>query len=73
MRAWSRAPQRRHRARRQPTCSAVSSTAPASHSMAWVRIECEASVRLTGTPINPLLRQPITQPLDVGVRAINAC
>jgi flagellum-specific ATP synthase len=34
-------------------------------------IETEASVRLTGTPINPLLRTPITQPLDVGVRAIN--
>jgi len=34
-------------------------------------IEPEASVRLTGTPINPLRRQPITQPLDVGVRAIN--
>jgi flagellum-specific ATP synthase len=34
-------------------------------------IETETSVRLTGTPINPLLRQPITQPLDVGVRAIN--
>jgi flagellum-specific ATP synthase len=34
-------------------------------------IEAEASVRLTGTPINPLLRQPITQSLDVGVRAIN--
>jgi flagellum-specific ATP synthase len=35
------------------------------------RIEADASMRLTGTPINPLLRQPITQPLDVGVRAIN--
>jgi flagellum-specific ATP synthase len=34
-------------------------------------IESEASVRLTGTPTNPLLRQPITQPLDVGIRAIN--
>jgi len=34
-------------------------------------IETEASVRLTGSPINPLLRQPITQPLDVGIRAIN--
>jgi len=34
-------------------------------------IETETSVRLTGRPINPLLRQPITQPLDVGVRAIN--
>ncbi|HFE48984.1 MAG TPA: flagellar protein export ATPase FliI [Chromatiaceae bacterium] len=26
---------------------------------------------LTGTPINPLAREPIRQPLDVGVRAIN--
>ncbi len=34
-------------------------------------IETEANVRLTGTPINPLRRRPITQPLDVGVRAIN--
>jgi flagellum-specific ATP synthase len=29
------------------------------------------NVRLTGTPINPLARKPISQPLDVGVRAIN--
>jgi len=36
------------------------------------RIESDAHVRLTGTPINPLHRHPITQPLDVGVRAINA-
>jgi flagellum-specific ATP synthase len=28
--------------------------------------------RLTGTPINPLLRAPIERTLDVGVRAINA-
>ncbi len=35
-------------------------------------IASEASVRLTGTPLNPLRRQPITAPLDVGVRAINA-
>jgi flagellum-specific ATP synthase len=34
-------------------------------------IEAEASVRLTGTPINPLRRAPIRQILDVGVRAIN--
>lgn len=34
-------------------------------------IETEASVRLTGVPINPLMRRPITQILDVGVRAIN--
>jgi flagellum-specific ATP synthase len=34
-------------------------------------IEAATRLRLTGTPINPLARQPITQPLDVGVRAIN--
>src|SRR5512133_324787 len=34
-------------------------------------IEVEARVRLTGTPINPLARQPISEPLDVGIRAIN--
>jgi flagellum-specific ATP synthase len=35
-------------------------------------IECEEFMRLTGVPINPLARQPISQPLDVGVRSINA-
>src|SRR5688500_3264256 len=35
-------------------------------------LQCEDRVRLTGTPINPLSRQPIDAPLDVGVRAINA-
>src|SRR5665213_1850243 len=34
-------------------------------------IETETSIRLAGRPINPLLRRPITQALDVGVRAIN--
>ncbi len=34
-------------------------------------LECEQRVRLIGTPINPLLRQPISEPLDVGIRAIN--
>jgi flagellum-specific ATP synthase len=34
-------------------------------------IATETTIRLTGRPINPLLRQPITQALDVGVRAIN--
>jgi flagellum-specific ATP synthase len=34
-------------------------------------IPVAARVRLTGTPINPLARARITQPLDVGVRAIN--
>ncbi len=29
-------------------------------------------VPITGQPINPLARQPIREPLDVGVRAINA-
>jgi flagellum-specific ATP synthase len=35
-------------------------------------IKCTGRARLTGMPINPLSRQPITKPLDVGVRAINA-
>src|SRR5690606_11068819 len=34
-------------------------------------IEVQAHVRLAGTTTIPLLRMPITQPLDVGVRAIN--
>jgi flagellum-specific ATP synthase len=35
-------------------------------------LKCEEPMRLTGVPINPLARQPITEPLDVGVRAINS-
>jgi flagellum-specific ATP synthase len=35
-------------------------------------IEGEAPVRLLGQTINPLARQPIEKPLDVGVRAINS-
>jgi flagellum-specific ATP synthase len=35
-------------------------------------IECEEAVRLNGVPINPLSRQPIVEPLDVGIRAINS-
>jgi flagellum-specific ATP synthase len=35
-------------------------------------IECEAQRRLSGDDINPLERDPIREPLDVGVRAINA-
>jgi flagellum-specific ATP synthase len=31
-----------------------------------------AQISLNGTPINPLSRKPIREPLDVGVRAINA-
>ncbi|WP_083699965.1 flagellar protein export ATPase FliI [Acidihalobacter ferrooxydans] len=31
----------------------------------------EDSIDLTGTPINPLARVPIREPLDVGIRAIN--
>jgi len=31
----------------------------------------ETRVRLTGTPLNPLARARITEPLDVGIRAIN--
>ncbi len=33
---------------------------------------CDRRVRLAGRPINPLTRQAIRQPLDVGVRSINA-
>lgn len=35
-------------------------------------LNCEDRVRLTGVPINPLARQPISEPLDVGVRTINS-
>jgi flagellum-specific ATP synthase len=35
-------------------------------------IDCEEQVRLMGRPINPLARQPISDPLDVGVRSINS-
>ncbi|MBI2383533.1 MAG: flagellar protein export ATPase FliI [Gammaproteobacteria bacterium] len=33
---------------------------------------CERRVKLMGSALNPLMRHPIDQPLDVGVRAINA-
>jgi len=35
-------------------------------------IRASSSIPLTGRPINPMARRPIRQPLDVGVRAINA-
>lgn len=35
-------------------------------------IQAEKRIPLTRPPMNPLLRKPITQPLDVGVRAINS-
>ncbi|QSX77608.1 flagellar protein export ATPase FliI [Agrilutibacter solisilvae] len=35
-------------------------------------VRAEHFVGLAGTPINPLMREPITRSLDVGVRAINA-
>ncbi|WP_299074798.1 flagellar protein export ATPase FliI [uncultured Paraglaciecola sp.] len=35
-------------------------------------IKAEKRVPLTRPPMNPLLRKPIKQPLDVGVRAINS-
>src|SRR6195256_1738438 len=35
-------------------------------------LECETRVRLTGKPINPLSRKPISEPLDVGIRSINS-
>lgn len=33
---------------------------------------CDDPVQLEGSAINPLAREPISEPLDVGVRAINA-
>ena len=35
-------------------------------------LRCEDRVRLTPRPLNPLDRKPIREPLDVGVRSINA-
>ena len=35
-------------------------------------LQTEKTMPLTGRPINPLARKPIHEPLDVGVRAINA-
>jgi flagellum-specific ATP synthase len=35
-------------------------------------IKTDAKVSLTGVPMNPLNRNPIREPLDVGIRAINA-
>jgi flagellum-specific ATP synthase len=35
-------------------------------------LNCSDHVRLMGAPINPLMRQPISEPLDVGVRTINS-
>ena len=34
-------------------------------------LKCRGEGRLMGVPMNPLQRQPIEQPLDVGVRTIN--
>ncbi len=35
-------------------------------------LEAQARVPLSGRPLNPMARPPIREPLDVGVRAINA-
>jgi len=35
-------------------------------------LRCEARIALSGAPINPMDRHPISEPIDVGVRAINA-
>lgn len=35
-------------------------------------LKTDAQISLNGTPINPLARKPIREPLDVGVRAINS-
>ena len=36
------------------------------------RVACDTQVPLYGRPLNPLAREPISQPLDVGVRVINS-
>ena len=36
------------------------------------RLSCDAHMPLYGRPVNPLAREPIVQPLDVGVRVINS-
>lgn len=35
-------------------------------------LHCEERIALSGAPINPMDRHPISEPIDVGVRAINA-
>src|SRR3546814_2529902 len=35
-------------------------------------LRCDAYIALSGAPINPMERHPISEPIDVGVRAINA-
>jgi len=35
-------------------------------------LDCENTALITGQPINPLTRQPISEPLDVGIRSINS-
>lgn len=35
-------------------------------------LKTDAQISLTGTPINPLSRKPVREPLDVGVRVINS-
>ena len=35
-------------------------------------LNCSDRVSLTGEPLNPLMRRPIRDPLDVGVRSINS-
>lgn len=52
-------------------CWAASSTATASLDGKGP-IRAEGSASMAGVSINPLAREPIIQPLDVGVRAINA-
>lgn len=35
-------------------------------------LNCDSSIKLQGEAINPLDRQPISKPMDVGIRAINS-
>ena len=43
-----------------------------SRSTAWARCNARIAFASPASPINPLARQPIEEPLDVGIRAINS-
>jgi len=47
-------------------------TAPARPLDGFGELRCTDRISLTGEPLNPLMRRAIRDPLDVGVRSINA-
>ena len=63
---------RRCTCRSATACSAAWSTRTASRWTAWARCAACAPSRWCAAPINAMDRDPVRQPLDTGVRAINA-